>query len=58
MLGREAVEQLIRRLIELEALVRRPGPALERLTPRQREVFELVARGYTNKEIAQRLCLS
>jgi len=58
LLGQEAIEQLIKRLVELEALVRSPGPGLESLTPRQREVFELVARGYTNKEIAQRLCIS
>jgi DNA-binding NarL/FixJ family response regulator len=58
LLRQEVIEQLIKRLMELEALVRRPDPGLERLTPRQREVFEWVARGYTNKEIAQKLYLS
>jgi DNA-binding NarL/FixJ family response regulator len=34
-----------------------PGP-LERLTPRQREILQLIAEGETNKSIAQRLRLS
>ena len=31
---------------------------LERLTPRQREILQLIAEGHTTKAIAQRLCLS
>jgi DNA-binding NarL/FixJ family response regulator len=50
----------------VEGYVRRVGeqtpPAvagpLERLTPRQREILQLIAEGYTTKEIASRLDLS
>jgi NarL family two-component system response regulator LiaR len=36
----------------------READALQALTPREREVFHLVAQGYTNAEIAERLVLS
>ena len=34
------------------------GPAAPMLTPRQREIAELIAQGHTNKMIAQRLGIS
>jgi DNA-binding NarL/FixJ family response regulator len=45
----------------LAAYVRRVGqdvPAEPTLTPRQREVLQLIAEGHGTKEIAARLCLS
>ena len=34
------------------------SPELDELTPREREVLQLIARGYMYKEIAQRLGIS
>ena len=36
----------------------KPGGVLERLTPRQREILELIAQGYTNGAIARKLTLA
>lgn len=52
---------ITRRLIE--DFVRRPhpterSPELDRLTDREREIFELAARGHSNPEIGQKLFLS
>jgi NarL family two-component system response regulator LiaR len=48
------VQQLARTRREKE----QEASALQALTPREREVFRLVAQGYTNAEIAERLVLS
>jgi DNA-binding NarL/FixJ family response regulator len=50
---------ITRRLIEEFTAPRRhqPAPQLERLSAREREVFELIARGLSNHEIAEHLFL-
>jgi RNA polymerase sigma factor (sigma-70 family) len=50
----KVVQQLARTRQEKE----READALQALTPREREVFHLVAQGCTNAEIAERLVLS
>ena len=52
-LSPKLVTQLLRRAHEGTA--RPEGRTLERLTPREREVLELVVRGQTNREIARGL---
>ena len=47
-----------RRLRRRSAARRWPIPELDQLSPREREVMRLIARGYTYKEIARRLDLS
>jgi DNA-binding NarL/FixJ family response regulator len=51
---RRLVEEFAARADPLEA----PETVLAQLTPREREVLALVARGYSNSEIAQRLVVT
>ena len=50
--------RLIERFVDAPGPSAKPPPQLDELTPREREVLELIGRGLSNSELAQRLYLS
>ncbi len=58
MLAPSITRRLIERFTRPETRVQTSHRALESLTPREREVFELIGRGLSNAEIADALILS
>ena len=50
--------RLIERFVDTPGPAPSPPPQLEELTPREREVLELMARGLSNTELAEHLYLS
>ncbi len=52
------VAELIARGLDLEGRRRQVEAALAALTPREREIATLAARGYTNRQIAEALIIS
>jgi DNA-binding NarL/FixJ family response regulator len=55
--GSPMTPRVARRVLEMFSRLA-PQPAAQLLSPREREVMELMAEGLTNKEIAARLTLS
>jgi RNA polymerase sigma factor (sigma-70 family) len=58
LLSPTAADRVVQRLARTRREKEREADALQALTPREREVFRLVAQGCTNAEIAERLVLS
>ena len=57
-ISKQVIAEYLRRVRGQEALpIEAPSP-YQRLTPRQREILQLIAEGHTTKEIAQRLHVS
>ncbi|WP_327002126.1 response regulator transcription factor [Dactylosporangium sp. NBC_01737] len=58
LLSPTVTRRLIQEFAARPAVAARPSPLLDSLTPREREVLVLVARGLTNGEIAEKLVVT
>ena len=57
--GRDSVEAVVHDALDLYVRLRSPLPeSAEKLTPRLRQVLEMIAKGSSTKEIAQKLGIS
>ncbi|MDY7040243.1 MAG: response regulator transcription factor [Chloroflexota bacterium] len=57
-ISRSLLREIVERLRRAEEQVTQREKVLETLTSREREIFALVARGCSNKEIGRELCIS
>jgi DNA-binding NarL/FixJ family response regulator len=56
--GKSGIDEIVVEAIETFVKLRSKSSSFERLTSRQREVLQLIARGYKTREIARKLFLS
>jgi len=51
-------KEVVKRLVNTSSIRKIDDPAYNSLTPREQEILRLIAEGFSNKEIADMLCIS